>query len=110
MAEVDKHQQCQVCKLTFCDNNALRGHLKKFEALSNRIRAWDEQCRAHLEPSIEIDDGPDDLDIELCGDRPALLNARVCPVQGCRKEFELKKQLNKHFETRNVHHPFYKYR
>ncbi|KAH8909454.1 hypothetical protein BR93DRAFT_392635 [Coniochaeta sp. PMI_546] len=105
MAELDTHLQCQSCHVRFETNEALCRHLETFKIWATRIRTWGEQCQAHIEPRIE-DPGEDDLDIELCRDYPALLHARVCPVEGCNKEFSKKKRLNIHFESRNVSYPF----
>lgn len=102
MQDLNNHVQCQECLVVFTTNKALRNHLEKFRDWSNRIRTWEEQCRAHIEPSIEFNDGPDELDIELCRGHPALPGARACPVKGCKKRFSEKKQLNIHFESRNV--------
>lgn len=102
MAQVDDHLQCQKCLRAFESNVELRRHLKKFDLLETRIRTWDEQCRAHAEPTIEtdvdeLDDDMDELDAKLC---TAFLGARQCPVEGCEKNFKSKKQLNIHFEMR----------
>jgi hypothetical protein len=102
MDDIHKHLQCQICLSTFSSNETLRRHLERFRDLAGRIQIWEEQCRAHIEPVIELDDEPDELDAELCRDHPALLRARVCPVEGCKKYFAEKKQLNIHFESRII--------
>lgn len=100
MDDVSMHLQCQECLATFPSSELLHLHLEKFRRLFTRIRTWEEECRAHIEPVIEPDSDPDELDKELCHDHPALLKARACPVAGCKKQFGEKKQLNIHFESR----------
>jgi hypothetical protein len=99
MVELNADWSCQICQVTFLTKELLDTHLQRFAAWASHIRIWDEQCRAHLEPRIEYDPGPDDLDTAVCRDHPALLNARRCPVTSCGKTFGEKKQLNIHFET-----------
>jgi hypothetical protein len=100
MNELETHLQCQVCHAIFPTNELLQKHLQRFATLAKLISTWNEQCRAHLEPSIEYDAEPDDIDVKLCRDHPALLRARVCPISDCQKKFNEKKQLNIHFESR----------
>lgn len=102
MNEVDEHRQCQDCQATFATAEELRAHREKFRDLLDRIRTWENQCRAHIEPNIQLDAGLDDLDLELTRHHPALINARVCPFEGCFKDWGDKRRLNVHWETHFV--------